>query len=329
MGPELQLPRICLAVPSPTTCYNAYSTHHHLTIRPDDIWFTILSQMNFYINANAEDLRAHFVAHDGQKELVIRDVGSIDTVDFGLFARRMTSLIQENVLDPDLRDWVMPTFSTTTVDDRTTAAVLMMGSLQAYFSYTSMLLCGIPSVTLMGERADYEDILARLDKLEQLGSQPTDWAALLRPILRKFIASFDASAQASGDVKEFWERIAHFSGGSGPSYLSGWLTAFCFWCNDGETEEEKKQPPMFRRNRDEYQLDDVLFHRVDFNDVPSGFASVPVKVDDNGVVHSTKMVAGSLGMVFSESGEEGEDGKEKLDSVRSLSGWLMYEVRDG
>ncbi|KAH7094535.1 hypothetical protein FB567DRAFT_510416 [Paraphoma chrysanthemicola] len=329
-------------------CWYAYSGHHHLTIRPDDIWFAILSQLNFYINANAESLRSHFVDHEGQKELVIKDVGSIDTFDFGVFARRMTGLIQENVKDPNLRDWIMPTFSTTTVDDRTTAAVLMMGSLQAYFSYTCMLMCGIPSVTLLGERADYEDILHRLDKLEELGSEPTDWAALLRPVLRRFIQSFDinATAEVEQDVKDFWSRIAHVSGGSGPSYISGWLTAFCFWRNDGKCMYKKREPvsqqpqpetgssrssrpARIKRSSSYFELDDVVFHVVDTSDIPAGFASVPVKVDDNGTVHNTKMVAGSLGIAASESGEKGETGEGKLDSVRSLSGWLMYEIKEG
>jgi hypothetical protein len=315
--------------------WEAYSQHHHLTIRPDDIWFAILSQLNFYINAHAEDLRDYFVAHEGKKELIIKDVGSINTVDFGLFARRMTGLIQQNVKDPNLRDWIMPTFSTTTVDDRTTAAVLMMGSLQAYFAYTSYLTCGIPSVTLLGERGDYEDILERLDKLDELGPEATDWAVLLRPILRKFIASFDDAKTA--EVQEFWSKIAHWRGGSGISYLSGWLTAFCFWRNDGQSLYY--EPPKFNSantpNRvantrgGKYQLDGVTYHSIDTHDIPSGFASVPVKVDDNGVVHRTKMVAGSLGINVTKSGERGEDGQEKWDNVRSLSGWLMYKLKEG
>jgi hypothetical protein len=318
--------------------WDAYSKHYHLTIRPDDIWFAILSQLNFYINKNAEDLRDHFVAHEGKKELIVKDVGSIETVDFGLFARRITALIQQNVKDPNLRDWIMPTFSTTTVDDRTTAAVLMMGSLQAYFAYTSMICCGIPSVTLLGQREDYEDILERLDKLEELGPEPSDWAVLLRPILRKFIASFDDAKTA--EVQDFWSKIADYEGGSGVSYLSGWLTAFCFWRNDGRSLYYREAPKFntaYTPNRvanvimGHYKLDDVTYHTIDTNDIPSGFASVPVKVNDNGVIHRTKMVAGSLGINVFRSGEKASDasGEEKLDSVRSLSGWLMYELKEG
>lgn len=312
--------------------WDAYSYHHNLTIRPDDIWFAILSQLNFYINKNAEKLRDHFVAHKGKKELVIVDIGSMDTLDYGLFARKMTGLIQANVKDPNLRDWIMPAFSTTTVDDRSTAAVLMMGSLQAYFSYTSICLCGIPSVTLLGDKSDYEDILSRLDKLEELGQQTTDFAMLLRPILRNFIASFDDVMTA--ETQSFWTKIAHYEGGSGTSRLTGWLTAFCFWRNDGVPLYDRKRMSESSRRSTSHAdhpsvlLDGTQYHTIDTKAIPSGFASVPVLVNDNGVKHRTKMVAGSLGISAAKSGEQNEDGEEKLDTLKNLTGWIMYEVQE-
>lgn len=57
--------------PSPNglvwAAYYAYSRHHHLTLRPEDVWFAILSQLSFYINAHAEELRSLFVAHKGKR----------------------------------------------------------------------------------------------------------------------------------------------------------------------------------------------------------------------------------------------------------------------
>ncbi|KIM34227.1 hypothetical protein M408DRAFT_19166, partial [Serendipita vermifera MAFF 305830] len=50
---------------------NAYNRHYHLVIRPDDLWTSILSQMNLYVNAHAEELRSKFVAHEGKKKLVV------------------------------------------------------------------------------------------------------------------------------------------------------------------------------------------------------------------------------------------------------------------
>ncbi len=49
----------------------AYNGHRNLIIRPDDVWLAILTQFNLYVNAHPEELRHHFVAHEGQKELEI------------------------------------------------------------------------------------------------------------------------------------------------------------------------------------------------------------------------------------------------------------------
>ncbi|RYO45002.1 hypothetical protein AA0113_g10547 [Alternaria arborescens] len=308
--------------------FTAYSWHHHLVIRPEDVWFAILSQLNVYINANAEALRDHFVSHQGQKELRVKEVGNIHTVDFGMLARRMTALIQENVKDPDLRDWIMPAFSTTTVTDRTTAAVLMMGSMKAYFKYKCRLKCGIPTVTLLGERADYEDILKRLEKLPELGPEASTFADLLRPVLRNFIATFDPEQSAVSH--DFWSKIAHrLGGGSGPSYLGGWLTAFCFWNDKGECMYDQKGPRNpWETDSDRLELDGVSYHEVDISDIPNGFASVPVLVDDNGKEYKTKMIAGSLGIKVTSKDSSQAGTEEKLDSLQSLSGWMMYEIKE-
>lgn len=308
--------------------FTAYSWHHHLVIRPEDVWFAILSQLNVYINANAEALRDHFVSHQGQKELRVKEVGNIHTVDFGMLARRMTALIQENVKDPDLRDWIMPAFSTTTVTDRTTAAVLMMGSMKAYFKYKCCLKCGIPTVTLLGERADYEDILKRLEKLPKLGPEASTFADLLRPVLRNFIATFDPEQSAVSH--DFWSKIAHrLGGGSGPSYLGGWLTAFCFWNDKGECMyDQKGSRDPWETDSDRLELDGVSYHEVDISDIPNGFASVPVLVDDNGKEYKTKMIAGSLGIKVTSKDSSQAGTEEKLDSLQSLSGWMMYEIKE-
>src|ERR1700761_3733619 len=127
----------------------AYSYHNHLRIRPEDVWFAILTQLSFHVNAHAEELRSFFVAHEGKKHLVIIGGGNIHSADFEGMSMQMTDLMQENIVNPELKNWVMPDFTTTTQDDLVTAAVLMMGSLQNYFTCEFRLRCGIPSVTLL------------------------------------------------------------------------------------------------------------------------------------------------------------------------------------
>ncbi|MCJ1331359.1 hypothetical protein MMC10_008049 [Thelotrema lepadinum] len=321
--------------------YHAYSTHHRLVIRPEDVWFAILTQMSFYINAHAEELRSFFVDHEGQKELnAVSDIA-----DFGFLAVQMTELIAKNVINPELREWVLPSFTTTTADDKVIGAVLFMGAMQSYFSFKLTVACGIPSVTLLGEVTDWMDILKRLDKIDLLGEEPRQFASMLRPIIQHMILSFESPT--SGEVVQFWNTIVHrhvlFSG---TDYLSGWLTAFCFWSETGKAKRLGDNNVLF---------ENVKFPTVKINSIPAGFASVPVTVDDLGDVYPETMVAGSVGIAAMEPNISSREGVEIptslaapsepneqqtspaetapngnfntpiLDTIQPISGWWIYE----
>jgi hypothetical protein len=214
---------------------DAYTQDRALVIRPDDVWLAILSQFNFFVNARAELLRANFVAHDGkQKLIVIAAAASRYQVDFGELARQMAGLVEQNVVDPTLRAWAMPDFTTTTANDTTVSAVLLMATLKKYFEYEIVLWgCGIPRVTLEGERSDWVSILGRLEKLKEYGLETIAWYHLLRPVIARFVAAFD---DPTGPTNvDFWQRVAHYTpGGSGRGdYYTGWITAFTAFTKEG------------------------------------------------------------------------------------------------
>ncbi|KAL1949116.1 hypothetical protein VTO73DRAFT_10922 [Trametes versicolor] len=208
---------------------NAYATHHHLVIRPDDVWIAMLTQLNFYVNAHAEELRAYFVAHEGTRRLLVEDVGTRHSVDFGRLARAMTREIHKNVVDSTLAEWILPDFTTTTIKDSTICSVLMMSTLKAYFEYFMGITCGIPTVTLEGTKADWERIVKRLERLYELGDEPSAWANMLYPILRRFVSAFDGKPDTA-----FWKHVVYRQEEyCGQDDLNGWLTAFCVWTNEG------------------------------------------------------------------------------------------------
>ena len=365
----------------------AYSSHHHLIIRPEDVWIAILTQFSIYVNAHAEELRGKFVSFQGKKELEIKEFGNRWTVDFGALAQRMSYLLEQNVVDEELREWIIPAFSTTTDNDEMVAAVIMMSTLQKYFDYKFTFMCGLPSVTLLGELADWEKLLEKIEKLKTFGHEPSMWYQLLNPVLNGFIKTF--TGPRSKQVTAFWSRIAHReSMGSGASYYSGWITAFCFWAEDGKMLYNPPSP-VNQRNRDgrptEQPLvdkiwrssvissssavsaksnsfryskpksaaavdgdpifpDNVTYHRVNTNNVPAGYTSVPVKIDDNGHVFMATMIAGSVGMRGSSRGqdsapqprgyehrkedkqeEEEAAGKTVIDTLQPEVGWFIFE----
>ncbi|KAF8350485.1 hypothetical protein F5887DRAFT_939463 [Amanita rubescens] len=296
------------------TVIDAYNKHRALIIRPDDVWLAILVQFNFFVNGNAELLRKNFVSHEGKEKLTVKAVGTRHSVDFAALSAQMTMLMETKIVDPDLREWIMPTFSTTSATDRTIYAMVMMASMKAYFSYKFSLDCGIPRVTLEGTKKDWEDIASRLEKLENYGEDAKSWYRVLQPVISRFISAYDDPN--SPELRNFWNKVAHYEGGgSGPTYLSGWITAFCFFSEKGSRVAQLMGGQLV--------LDGVSYPKIDSQDVPVGFAEVDVELDDNGEKFETTIIAGSIGSQICMSTSS------VRDAIRPLPAWwymIMEEV---
>ena len=278
--------------------FAAYSAEHHLIISPDDVWIAITTALSRYINAHAEEMRELFVSHQGQKELIVSDVGSITSVDWDKLIDQMSELISQNTKN-DIQQWIEPDFTTTTKLTRKVGSIVLMASMKAYFSYKFNLCCGLPSVTMLGTLEDWQKIRQRADRLLEFKQEVlTEWHAILVPILDEFIKSF------SGEVDtNFWNTIAHQTGGgSGPRYLSGWILAFIPF-ND---KNEYYLNPSDTVASGNYGIMNV-------NDVPTSAVSVPVIIDDNGTQYDTTFYAGHLYATVGPT----------PDAIQPYLGWLM------
>ncbi|KAI0642714.1 hypothetical protein C8Q79DRAFT_983814 [Trametes meyenii] len=99
-----------------------------------------------------------------------------------------------------------------------------------YFEFFIGISSDTPTVTLEGNKSDWQQILKRLERLYELGDEPCVWAEMLRPILRRFVSAFDGKPDL-----EFWNHTVYRQDDMcGQDDLSGWLTAFCVWKTDGK-----------------------------------------------------------------------------------------------
>lgn len=90
-------------------------------------------------------------------------------VDWGKFSFKISKMIANNIKDPSFREWILPGFTTTTKCDQAVASILRMSAMQKYFSYECVLYCGLPSVTLLGEKEDWEKLGQKLQRLPIFG----------------------------------------------------------------------------------------------------------------------------------------------------------------
>ncbi|KAJ7291603.1 hypothetical protein C8J57DRAFT_1587994 [Mycena rebaudengoi] len=282
----------------PTTNTNA------LILRPDDVWIAILTQFNFYINANAEILRANFIAHEGKKKL---ELSTAVGQDFEMLAPLMVDLIRRNIVDPSLCAWALPDFTTTTLNDTIVSSIVLMASLKSYFEYSyNPCTCGIPRVTLEGERRDWEKILERLEKLKEYGIETIAWYHLLVPVISRFVKAFDDPSGLS-NIK-FWENVVRIDSGSGSDTYDGWITAFCVFDYRGRWLGTPLKLGVV--------LDHTHFHSIDSDKVPPSHAEVDVTVVSDFEATACKMVAGLVGTRAT--------GTAVKDTVRPVIGWWMF-----
>lgn len=138
--------------------------------------------------------------------------------------------------------------------------------------------------TLLGTLEDWQRIRSRADKLLEYATGQADlsrWHAILSPVLDEFVLSYQGKVD-----KDFWNAICNYiPGGSGPSYISGWINVFIpfrkgKYCLD--------QCPYFANPSD------FKYGCVETGAVPTCAVEVPVKVNDNGVEYKTLLYAESI-----------------------------------
>ena len=87
------------------------------------------------------------------------------SVLFSCFHLYFLLLIFYFYLDPSVRDWVVPDFSTTNPVDRVVGSIALMAAMKSYFDYKICLECSLPSITLLGTVDDWKQIRHRAERL--------------------------------------------------------------------------------------------------------------------------------------------------------------------
>jgi len=268
--------------------FESYNNHHDLILRPDDVWISILTQFSSYVNANAEQLRKLFVTFDGKEQLVSFHAGVLRSAPYDEFAEAMVKQISEKIIDGAMANWIIPEFTTTTKTDKIAASIIMMSTMKKYFDYKCCLRCGIPNVKMLGTVNDWKNLrkrAAELVKYDNNSGLLIKWHAMLDPILENFVQSITDTPNI-----DWWNRItSYYRGGSGPSYLSGWISVFCVFDEDGKWLGDKLTV------RSEGKMIETEWPVIDTNKIRPGFVMTPIDIDDNGQPHKAIMVAGHMG----------------------------------
>ncbi len=298
----------------------AYAQHRPLTFSPDMVWMLICQGFAKHVDLNSEELRHHFVKHEGKKNIrVERKYYMASSVGYweNILAEFSDSI--RNHVGAKMHDLATNHFSTTSSIEATAFEVTLMDAMSSYFSYTVGITCGIPSITLEGTVADWEKL--ERDAAVFAAYDLEWWTDDLKPILRQFTQA------AKGKVnKDFWGRMydyRHFDRGmcgSPTGSITGWMVKFFPYLAD-----ESKNPLIGMdlekyshqiSNQKEYESGQAILELSDFS---KGLSKADFVLDNNGDKSKMEFLAGFVGI--------GQDAKTK--ALRPEINWGVVDSGRG
>jgi hypothetical protein len=261
--------------------HSAFDDHRPLVLTPDSIWLLIAQGFADHVNVNAEALRPLLVKHKGRQQLRARR----DDFVRGSAANRWIEVFDDfstqirDHLGAGTHDFLLPAFSTTSVDSMAVAQIVLMDAVKTYFSLLLETLCGIPEIVLEGTVADWELVAARARSLERFGLQW--WTRALVPVVDEFVKA----ARGDGDVT-FWRCMYKRVDMSGGPYIYGWINVFFPYRRSGdEAGTDSHRNPLLGRTEVAdigfwvHDADACPFEAMTTSRLPSGLARCPFQWD--------------------------------------------------
>jgi HEAT repeat protein len=199
----------------------SFAEHRPLVLSPDMFWLLIVQGFALHVNQNPEKFRKLLVAHEGRANIEIRR----DDFIKGSASNAWNEVLPEFTkkikayTKGDINDLIIQRFSTTTKTYELAYRIALMDSLKNYFNYSTMTLCGIPEIRLMGTPKDWAKLI---EKTQELSKYDLEWwTSEIIPFLKKIHES------SKGNIDcDFWKSIYKINAESGGDTITGWIIKF-------------------------------------------------------------------------------------------------------
>jgi hypothetical protein len=237
------------------TIHRAFADHRHLELSPDDIWLTICQGFSNHVSTNKEELEFMLLKEDHPDSIVvttdpnIKEKHNWDQV-IASFNTEILSFSND-----EFQNLLIKKFTTTTPVITTTYQATLMDVTSHYINYTSMTMCGIPSITLLGSSEDWKKIYSDIDQFNYFGME--EWVSELKPVIREFVNASEGNPNV-----EFWQSIYKNVEVYDKRYISGWIIKFFpYLIEDVSTATIQYKPNLFiEGNR--YLISDITIDNV-------------------------------------------------------------------
>ena len=303
-----------------STVMAAYNNHWVLRTRPEDWWTTVSQIIAVRIDRHAEDekVREFFVSHQGKKPLTVEIGPSLEGINNEKFFSQMISQISENLNKPEYTKLMASDFSQSTPVDRIVNSLMLMFSFQEYFEYRALLACGIPGVIMDGSEEDWQNLVYKLEGLEEF-LQPLEdvlrlsrWFSSAKVVLNNLVDTFRGNPD-----RKWWSRIMDrersFGSGGGQRTLDIIINDLFY----------KSRYHPGKSLTGWFVTDFLGMYRGNLGNVPSGLNLVPLTLTDGNTEEQAALVAGVTGYNITEDAVIDQLTNTTFPSIQTVHGWAL------
>lgn len=224
-----------------------YEGDNGCVVKPDFIWFTILSELTQYINTDPDRFRKYFTTSDKKEKISVAGEHKNGYVDIRLDL--LTEKVLQKIPSNFTEDLIIPQFSTLTDNSKLAFMASFLESMSNYYTFGAVA-CGFSKIKVLGTIEDYQLMISTLNKIIGIIPEFTDYLNVCISAIEEIIKYFDN--------KYFWHYICWTEHGYGVNTVDGWFTKF-FRIYDGSVKSTNefnkhiaKVPYIHEETGDEY-----------------------------------------------------------------------------
>jgi hypothetical protein len=208
------------------TVSHGYTLHRKIQIKPQDLWFIVLTELANIIKKDKEKCRKLFSKSSEQIEIMV-PTDNIALIDVGQVINQLKTLVPVDI------EIFLPKLSTETPSSTIACYAAFCDAGQHYYSYTTFM-CGIPEVEVLGAPEDWITLSKSCAQISDMFTSINKTDVVF--YLNELALLFKQIAETITEGSNLQSNILHWKfiftqqnvGSGGQLDINGWITKLYF-----------------------------------------------------------------------------------------------------
>lgn len=278
--------------------HQAFACHLGFGLRPEVVWYAIVSEISEHIRQNIADYRELLGPGWQYSPRTVRVYWTYPEEVFGCFYAELSK-----VIGAKLSALFVPKLTTVDEEARIALIAAYMEAAGPYHSYQIPTLCGIRRIKIEGEAADWLLMRNNVSELQEFFPPLYDYLEGVWQTLHNIYCTI---AGMEINLGTFWEDLYKWhDGGSGGPHIQGWITNLF----------AHRRTKTGAKLRADFMWWNRAWNGFELGDFASHVSSVPILRTGSSGDRQQHLVTGILGM------EHTDDSNGQVPLLTPRLGW--------